>query len=181
MPGNENALVRPAQVSDAPQIARVHVESWRVAYRGQISDAILDAQSVERRTTFWRDRLVQPQGTVLVSEIAQSICGFCDLIPSRDNDAEAGLVAEIAALYVLSGHWRKGLGRALCERALAEARRQDYEVVTLWVLASNDHARRFYEAMGFCLDGTTKTERLADGMNLHEIRFRLAIWPRARW
>ena len=99
-----------------------------------------------------------------------SIIGFCDLIPSRDKDAGQA-VGEIAAIYVLCEHWRKGAGRALCDCALSEARQRGYGVVTLWVLASNSGARRFYETMGFSLDGVTKTEKASDGSELHEIRF----------
>ena len=162
-------LVRNANVTDVQKIAQIHVETWRTAYRGQISDAVLDAQSVEWRAAFWRERLTQAKGSVFVAE-GGSVIGFCDLIPSRDKDADK-TVAEIMAIYVLSERCRKGAGRALCDCALAEARRHGYEVVTLWVLASNSVARRFYEAMGFSLDGVKKTEKASDGSELHEVRF----------
>jgi ribosomal protein S18 acetylase RimI-like enzyme len=168
-------LVRAATAADAPSIARIHVETWRVAYRGQMPDAVLDALDVGRRTAFWQERFAQMRGAVFVAEDGGSITGFCDLIPSRDKDADARAVAEIAAIYILPQHWRKGTGRALCDSALAEARRQDYKVVTLWVLASNGGARRFYEAMGFGLDGATKADRTTDGSELHEVRFRITI------
>src|SRR5665213_477873 len=162
-------LVRTANATDAQRIAQIHVETWRTAYRGQISDAVLEAQSVERRARFWRERLTQARGSVIVAE-DDSVIGFCDLIPSRDKDASQ-VVGEIAAIYVLCEHWRKGAGRALCDCALSEARRRGYELVTLWVLASNSGARRFYEAMGFSIDGVTKTEKASDESELHEIRF----------
>ena len=165
--------VRTANATDAQKIAQIHVETWRTAYRGQISDAVLEAQSVERRAEFWRERLTQARGSVIVAEDG-SVIGFCDLIPSRDKDAGQA-VGEIAAIYVLSEHWRKGAGRALCDCALSEARRRGYEVVTLWVLASNSGARRFYEAMGFSLDGVKKTEKASDGSVLHEVRFRKRV------
>jgi ribosomal protein S18 acetylase RimI-like enzyme len=161
--------VRTANATDAQKIAQIHVETWRTAYRGQISDAVLEAQSVDRRAAFWCQRLTQASGSIFVAEDG-SIIGFCDLIPSRDKDAGQA-VGEIAAIYVLCEHWRKGAGRALCDCALSEARRRGYEVVTLWVLSSNSGARRFYEAMGFSLDGVTKTEKASDGSELHEIRF----------
>jgi ribosomal protein S18 acetylase RimI-like enzyme len=168
-------LVRNATAADAPGIAHVHVETWRVAYRGQISDAVLDKLDVGRRTTFWQDRLSQMRGAVFVAEQDGEIMGFCDLIPSRDKDADPRAVAEIEAIYILPPHWRMGAGRALCESTLATARGQDYQAVTLWVLTSNAAARRFYEAMGFRLDGATKTGRVADGSELHEIRFRISL------
>ena len=162
-------LVRNANAGDAQKIAEIHVETWRTAYRGQISDVVLDAQNVEWRAAFWRERLLQAKDSVFVAEDGRVI-GFCDLISSRDKDAGPA-VGEIAAIYVLSEHWRKGAGRALCDCALSEAQRRSYEVVTLWVLASNSGARRFYEAMGFGLDGVMKTEKLSDGSDLHEVRF----------
>jgi len=162
-------LVRTANTADAQQIAQIHVETWRTAYRGQISDAVLDALSVERRAAFWRERLTQASSSVFVADDG-GVIGFCDLVPSRDKDADQA-VGEIVAIYILSQHWRQGAGRALFDCALAEARRRGYDVITLWSLASNSSARRFYEAMGFGLDGVTKTEKASDGSVLHEVRF----------
>ena len=165
-------LVRTATAADAASIAQIHVETWRVAYRGQIPDAVLNGLDMGRRMVFWQERLSQMRGAVFVTEDGDRITGFCDLVPSRDKDADARTVAEIGGIYILPQHWRKGTGRALCDGALAAARRQDYKAVTLWVLASNSSARRFYEAMGFSLDGAAKTDRAADGSELHEVRFR---------
>jgi ribosomal protein S18 acetylase RimI-like enzyme len=168
-------LVRNATAADAPGIAHVHVETWRVAYRGQMPDAVLDGLDVGRRATFWHEHLSQMRGAVFVAEEGGKIMGFCNLISSRDKDADPRAVAEIAAIYILPPHWRTGAGRALCESALATARGQDYQAVTLWVLTSNAAARRFYEAMGFRLDGAAKTEQMADGSELHEVRFRISL------
>ncbi len=168
-------LVRIATAVDAPAIAHIHVEAWRVAYRGQMPDAVLDALDVRRRTAFWKEQLGQMSGAIFVAEDGGRIIGFCDLVPSRDKDADARTVAEIRAFYVLPQHWRKGAGRALCDYALAEARSRGCKVVTLWVLVSNSSARCFYEAMGFGLDGAAKTDKTTDGSDLHEVRFSIRI------
>ncbi|MGA3266336.1 MAG: GNAT family N-acetyltransferase [Verrucomicrobiota bacterium] len=168
-------LVCTAQIADAPRIASIHVDTWRAAYRGQIPDVVLDALDVERRTAFWRQRLAETRGSVFVAENDGVVVGFCDLIPSRDKDADPQTVAEIVAIYIHPGHWRAGAGRGLCGHALDEARRRGYKVVTLWVLDSNAGARGFYEAMGFSLDGATKTEKTTDRSDLHEVRYRIAI------
>jgi ribosomal protein S18 acetylase RimI-like enzyme len=167
--------IRTATVADAPTIAHINVETWRSTYRSQIPDADLDAFDVPRRTTFWQRLLNEKRGEVFVAEDGGSITGFCNLIPTRDKNADPQAVAEIAAIYVHPQHWRKGAGRALCGSALAEARRRGYKTVTLWVLASNSGARRFYEAVGFGLDGATQTEKATDGSKLHEVRFRITI------
>jgi ribosomal protein S18 acetylase RimI-like enzyme len=163
-------LIRSANFADAQEIARVHSETWRTVYRGQISDDILDMQNMERRTALWQRRLAQLAEPVFLAEEG-GVLGFCELIPSRDPGA-GQTVGEIAAIYVHPSHWRKGVGRALCAHALSAADRRGYELVTLWVLASNDGAKHFYQAMGFRPDGARKTERLADGCDLHEVRFR---------
>jgi hypothetical protein len=49
-------------------------------------------------------------------------------------------------------------------------------VVTLWVLISNDRARRFYSRRGWELDGVTKVvER--DGVTPSEVRYKRALKP----
>ncbi len=130
-------VIRTATVADAHHIASVHVETWRTAYRGQISDTVLDSLDVERREAFWRERLARAGSPVYVAEEDGVVIGFCDLSPSRDKDADPKKVAEIVAIYVLPRHGRRGAGRALCDCALAEARRRGWESVTLWALASN--------------------------------------------
>lgn len=168
-------LIRNATAADASGIALVHIETWRVAYRGQMPDAVLDKLDVGRCTGFWQERLSQMRGAVFVAEQDRNIVGFCDLIPSRDKDVDCRAIAEIAAIYILPPHWRTGTGRALCESTLATARAQDYKAVTLWVLDSNAGAKQFYEAMGFRLDGAAKAEKASDGSELLEVRFRISL------
>jgi hypothetical protein len=85
--------VRPPTVSDAPGIAGINVQTWRVAYRGQIPDAVLDALSAKRRTVGWQEWLTQTQGQVFVAEDGGSIVGFCDLIQagwSYESEQDGG-------------------------------------------------------------------------------------------
>jgi len=49
--------IRAARFEDAQQIAEVHVASWQVAYRGILSDSLLDSLSVEAWTEQWQERL----------------------------------------------------------------------------------------------------------------------------
>lgn len=167
--------IRPANAADAPAIAAIHIETWRAAYRGQIPDALLDALDMVHSISSWRERLGRESGSVLVAENGEGIVGFCCLIPSRDRDADPQTTIEIAAIYIQPRHWRQGAGRALSVRAFTEARRRGCETVTLWSLASNDTAKRFYETMGFRLDGAAKTFKTKDGTELPEVRFRITL------
>jgi ribosomal protein S18 acetylase RimI-like enzyme len=166
--------VRVAKAVDAKKIARIHVDTCRVTWRGQVPDAALKKQSVKRRETFWRQRLKLGKGTVFVIE-SGDVVGFCDFVPSRDKDTNPNITGEIAALYVVSDHWRMGAGQVLCYHALGQARKKSYQAIILWILASNSNAMRFYESLGFARDGAVKIETASDGGNLYEMRYRLKL------
>ena len=138
-------------------------------------DAILDALDADKRVIFWNDHLAAESNGTLVIESEKVIIGFCDLVPSRDKDSNPVEVAEIVAIYVQPEFWRKGAGGALCRFALRAARLQKYLSVTLWVLASNVAARKFYEAMGFSFDGATKVDRSLNNYELHKVRYRISV------
>jgi ribosomal protein S18 acetylase RimI-like enzyme len=167
-------FVRSANAADAKKIARVQIERWRINDRGQTPGTVLKAPSVKRREAFWSGRLEQASGSVFVIA-SDVIVGFCDLIPSRDKGADPKTVGEIAAVYVVSDDLRLGAGKALCHHALTVARKRGYKALTLWVLASNGNAMRFYEALGFGRDGAVKIATASDGNNLHEIRYRISF------
>jgi len=166
--------IRQAIVSDAQSIARIHVAGWRAAYRGQMPDAVLNNLDVGKRANFWHTHLNDQPTATFVAELEHEIIGFCDLIPSRDKDSNPTEVGEIAAIYVHPKHWRQSAGRELCDCALATARLKCFTAVTLWVLDSNIAAQNFYQAMGFRLDGATKSEPMAN-YEIHEVRFRTSV------
>jgi ribosomal protein S18 acetylase RimI-like enzyme len=167
--------VRQATPADSRRIAQIHVETWRTAYRGQMPDAVLDALDADKRATFWNNHLATQPNGILVVESDKAIIGFCDLIPSRDEGSNPHEAGEIAAIYVHLEFWRKGAGAALCRFSLREARIRKYISVTLWVLASNVAAQRFYEAMGFSLDGATKVDHSLNKYELHKVRYRISV------
>jgi ribosomal protein S18 acetylase RimI-like enzyme len=171
----KSVQVRQATIADARRIAQIHVETWRAAYRGQMPDAVLDNLDVEKRAGFWNTHLTsQPSGT-FVAELKREVIGFCDLIPSRDKGSDPKEVGEIAAIYVHPEFWRNGAGEALCRFALRAARLQKYVSVTLWVLTSNVAARKFYETMGFSLDGAAKVDQSFQNCELHHVRYRISV------
>ena len=71
--------------------------------------------------------------------------GFCTLYPMHDEAAQ-GETGEIPAIFVRPSHWRRGMGRLLCEQTLAKARVRRFKKVVLWVLEPNKRARRFYSS-----------------------------------
>ena len=59
-------LIRDATLSDAPGIARVHVDSWRTTYKGLIPDHIIANRSYEYRERLWTQFLTEQQAETFV-------------------------------------------------------------------------------------------------------------------
>ena len=167
--------IQNARVDDAAAIARLHISSLRAAYQGLLPDHavrfVLDPPDVKQRARGWKGWLKRAQVSTVVARVDGIFTGFCTLHPMPGESAK-GLIGEIAAFYVLPSHWRRGIGRLLCEQALAEARTRGFAEVVLWVLESNERARRFYHSLGFRSDGATRVflERL--DASSHELRYR---------
>lgn len=165
--------IRQASRDDARAIAEIHVAAWRAAYRGLMPQEHLDALSVEKRSAFWRGQLSSPSPSkVAVSEAGGVIAGFCNYGPTRDDDDQGS--AEIYAIYVQPGSWRRGCGRALCERAFLDASARECRAVTAWVLKSNRPGRDFYQRLGFTADGAERSDAKR-GFPLQEMRYRKVI------
>lgn len=139
--------VREAKLGDAEEIARAHTESWQTSYRGILPDTVLDRIDVGQRAESRRRILGNPSTFHLVAyDVTHGdIVGFCDAGRSRRPSPYAG---EIYAIYLVHHAKRYGLGQEMFERVQAWLAAQDIRSLIIWVLENNDHARRFYEAMG---------------------------------
>jgi ribosomal protein S18 acetylase RimI-like enzyme len=164
--------VREAVPADAAGIATCHVRSWQVAYRGQLPDAMLDGLTAEipRRTDGWaRILATEDRRRRLVAVDGEHIAGFVAFGPN-----EAGLnesVGEVYAIYLDPAYWGRGVGRALMDAAVEGLRRDGLTSAVLWVLETNERAKRFYRIAGWRPDGARKTEHRGD-VELREERYR---------
>jgi ribosomal protein S18 acetylase RimI-like enzyme len=141
--------LRDAVLEDAAQIARIHVESWRAAYRGLIADAELDARTVAGQTVIWQEILGQAVPVLLALD-DDTVLGFCALRREGESDPAH---PEIGALYLDPAVFRRGIGTALLVETVARLRAAGDPEVTLWVLEGNHRARAFYARHGFVLTG----------------------------
>ncbi|MGW7308338.1 N-acetyltransferase family protein [Streptomyces sp. NPDC054835] len=165
--------IRTAGPSDAAGVAAVHVRSWRAAYRGLVPDAYLDSLDVGERTEVWRDRLSAPGApTALVAEEeGGGAVAFSCFRPWSDGEPDAGVTAELSALYAVPEAWGRGVGRALLTATVDAMTAAGFREAGLWVLEGNPRARAFYEAAGWRPDGTSVTEETG-GRLLTELRYR---------
>jgi GNAT superfamily N-acetyltransferase len=163
--------IRRAKPDDADALARVNINSWRSAYRGLVTDTHLESLDYGRLSRRFRKDLACPcDEETYVAEEADEVLGFVTLGACRDPDVDQATTGEIWGIYLGPQHWRKGVGRRLCQSAEQMLTSEHYRQAILWVFEGNNSARRFYEAMGFKADGASKT--LNVGGPLKAIRYR---------
>lgn len=173
--------LRLATVDDAAVLADLHVRAWQWAYRGQLPDAWLDGLAVGPRELWRRTTLQHPpaEARTWVAEDAQRrVVGFADTGVCRDQDAQPG-TAEVYALYLDPAVVGRGVGRALFSAAVDDLQQRGYRRATLWVLATNVRAQRFYAAAGWHPDGATKVDERPEGA-LQEVRYQRLFSPHAQ-
>jgi GNAT superfamily N-acetyltransferase len=172
--------IRPAEVSDAEQIGLVHVRSWQSAYRGRgVPQDYLDGLDPAERAGRWRRTLQdidRSRAGILVADSGTEVVGFAGYGPSRDEDADPGQTGQLATIYLLPEVWGTGVGRRLMAATVDGLTGLGYQDATLWVLDSNDRARRFYARAGWAEDGATRFDN-SFGFPLHEARYRRALSP----
>jgi ribosomal protein S18 acetylase RimI-like enzyme len=163
--------VRGATQSDVDAIVDVHVETWKVAYRGQLPDEFLAGLDATRprRAEVWRRAIASESQRVLVAEREGRVVGFVSVGPADDKALPAD-VGELYAIYVHPDAWDLGAGRDLIANAVEALRGLGHRAAVLWVLGSNERARRFYERAGWSADGATKVDERS-GVALHEVRY----------
>ncbi|GAA0249691.1 GNAT family N-acetyltransferase [Actinomadura nitritigenes] len=163
--------IRTATEADAPAIARLHLSSYRAAYRGLLPDGFLAAYDPAEREHRWRERLRDPSRTTFVTTPA--MVAFAETGPSHDVPH----TGELLALHVAESHWRQGIGGALHAHALNALSGLGYESAVLWVLDGNRRACAFYEAAGWAFTGETR-RRTVRGTAVDELRYRRELRPR---
>lgn len=170
-------IVRRARVPDAPAIAAVHVDSWQAAYLGLVPVSVLNELSVSARTASWTRILTEGDARgsrAWVALIDGKILGFVSAGPSRDADVNRAQVGEVYAIYLAPSAWGRGLGGALLRTAEDDLCERGHRAATIWVLAGNTRARRFYELSGYALDGGTQNETVGPAV-LASVRYRRSL------
>lgn len=86
------------------------------------------------------------RGEVIVAELEDRVAGFAAIL--LDD-----YIAELDGLFVEPDLWRNGIGAALVDVAVHEARRQGLAMTVI----ANPSAREFYEKCGFTVEGDAQT------------------------
>jgi ribosomal protein S18 acetylase RimI-like enzyme len=165
---------RRPKLADSSAIAETHVFAWQHAYAGIMPSGYLNSLAVSSSEARWAQLLRSDEVHVLVVERTGIVCGFSRYGASRDSDAHSD-TGEIYAINIHPNHWREGLGSALLSASLTDLEDIGFCRATLWVLESNDGARRFYEARGWRYHGAQKLDAPPGCPELPHVRYDIEV------
>jgi RimJ/RimL family protein N-acetyltransferase len=123
------------------------------------------------RTTFFGS---SARADTLVADSDGVVVGYVSLThptPLPEN-------AHVSALegFTVAPAWRgRGVGAALLDAAVDEARRRGARKLSLRVLATNERARRRYAAAGFVVEGVLRDEFVIDGRTVDDVLMAMTL------
>lgn len=139
-------------VADAPEVARIYVESWNEGFGNLLGRRTLSNTEVTR----WAAELVGGRARWWVAREENDTVGFAGICASRDPvDPRLG---ELDTIAVDPRHCRSGVGRALMDVAVGAMREDGYASAILWTPTGHEDAHRFYEKMGWRRTGATRAD-----------------------
>lgn len=149
--------VRRAREGDRRGVQRALANSWRVGYDGLVDGTTLRERTADPGAFYPSDRLADKLAddrlAYFVAVSAGDVAGLCTVNWGPDNTHEfvPGGAAQLRSPYLDPAYWRHGIGTALYEACVDRLRdiADTPDRLHVEVLAANDHARGFYEAVGF--------------------------------
>lgn len=139
MSGRAELRIRPARPEEWRDLealqrrAALALDEYREQLEAEPDAIVLPFEQVE-------------QGSVLVAELGNRLAGFAAVLIEKDQ-------AELDGLFVEPGLWGRGIGAALVEVAVHQARRQGLAMMVI----ADPAARAFYEKCGFSVEGEADT------------------------
>lgn len=173
-----DAAVRPADLSDAAEIARIQRDTWHAAYEDLLGKSALAELDAADLVGTWTETIEHPGSQVYVATEGEFTVGFCvagrapeDEVAAADGSlpADADTTGLVATLLVEPRWGRRGHAGRLLATAAAGLRADGAARGIAWV-AQGDHATLgFYRRAGWNPDGTVRTLDTGERL-LREVR-----------
>lgn len=139
--------IRLATISDIDQVAPMHMNAWRDAYRGIFPNSVLEKLKPNDFSEKWYSWLKDP---LRVNWIVQSKDNFPGFISFGNTEKEDIFTNwEIFAIYIDPNYWGQGIGKSLMTSCMDFLKDNEISQVRLWIVQQNIGAQRFYENLGF--------------------------------
>jgi diamine N-acetyltransferase len=146
--------LRPATPGDATMLAHFARDAFNAAFADLYKPEDLDAFIAEWRTPErYLQKIVDPASRVQLAEVDGVLGAYCIL--QRDHlldyypEPHPARPAFLNQLYCAGGMTGLGLGAALMDWAIAQAREWQADAIALSVYSENFGAQRFYQRYGF--------------------------------
>ena len=118
--------IRNVRPGDEDSLAYVQTESWKAAFREIVpADILAECTALESTAAIYRRILDEGFGNGYLMELDGK--PHCIAWWSAARDANMAGYAELICLHSLQENWRKGYGRAMMERVLADVKKAGYE------------------------------------------------------
>ncbi|MDM5188233.1 GNAT family N-acetyltransferase [Bacillus sp. DX4.1] len=137
--------IRKAIEADTKGMAKVHVDSWKTAYKRIVSDEFLANLSYESREKQWKSIFKQatPNHYTYVAEISDgTVIGFINGGPERTEKYNCD--GELYAIYILQEYRGLKVGQQLFQSLVLNFIQSEFRSVLVWVI-SNNPSKSFYE------------------------------------
>lgn len=150
--------IRTAEISDARLISTLATVSFFEAYFEQddpqsLTDYLIDNFAVEKIA----EELALPEVKFFIAYRNDKAVGYAKL---REGDPHESVTSqnavELQRIYLIERVWGTGLGEALLEFCLEEAKTMGKDVIWLGVWEENKRGLSFYAKHGFTKVGTLK-------------------------
>lgn len=146
--------LRPATPADVPELAKLASDAFAAAFGHLYKPEDLATFLAEYRTPDkFRQHLADPPTLVQVADEAGSLAGYCLIVRGHKFDEQNEPRPErpvfLSQLYCAPAMTGRGLGAALLEWAISEARAWGADALQLSVFSENFGAQRFYQRYGF--------------------------------
>lgn len=161
-------MIRFLEEGHIPEVAMAQVLAWQKAFRGILSNALLDTLEVADFINNWQTIIQKKERSNLVFlNNKEQALAFISYGPTQEEES---IQAEIYGIYVHPEYWNQNIGSALIEEALLNLQSEFYSEVILWTMTENTLSRDFYEKMGFqCTEERNTSSR--SGEEFEEIKY----------
>ncbi len=146
-------IIRRAEQSDGPAIARLQQVTWRETYPGLLPQSVLENLDMPRLYRNWRSELLRQNddldyGVFIAETHDGTALGYATCGAATGRALAVLGQGEIHQLYVKASHQRRGLGRALLLACARWMLMRGIFSGGLWVVRGNAPALNFYKALG---------------------------------
>lgn len=150
----DNIVIEKMKEDDIEQVAKILINSWKIAYRDIIDKTFLENLSLEEKIQKLKEQYKDGGYTIARNKDTNEVVGVTRFEKRLDElDRFIEYDGEIYALYVKPGLLRKKIGSRLLLHAKERLREQENHKMIIWCLKENQPSIKFYESMGGVLLG----------------------------